>query len=191
MQHGARREDGLAVRAPAWPSPAARFVVWFVTGTAALLGLYHFPFSSESLLPRFMTDSYAFYARAAGVLAHASDPSVRVQGSTISGRFAVSVGPGCDAIEMMIPLVVAILAFPARAIHKVVGVLLAVLVVVVANIGRIASLYFAGAHSPDLFDLLHVDVWPAVLFAVCIVMFLLWARSVDPRTRSSRAVQAQ
>jgi exosortase/archaeosortase family protein len=158
-----------------WRAPGVRFVAAFVIGTGTLLGVYHYPFA-EGGLQRLITRSYVFYAHAAGALARVVDPSTVVAGNTISGRFSVSVSEGCDAIELMIPLIVAILSFPARPVKKMIGFILATSVVVAANIVRIASLYLAGARSADLFEFLHIDVWPVILLALCLMTFLLWSR---------------
>lgn len=59
-------------------------------------------------------DGYlAGYARAAGALLSLFDPAVRVSGPEIHGRYPLVIVRDCDAMEVNILFVSAVLAFPA------------------------------------------------------------------------------
>ena len=55
------------------------------------------------------------------------------------------------------------------------GVLVGVLGLFALNQLRIVSLYFAGIHTPDLFEMLHLEVWQMLFIAASVGLWLAWA----------------
>lgn len=117
------------------------------------------------------------YARAAGALLHAIDPTVSVSGNQISGRFPLAIVRDCDAMQVNILFVSAVAAFPSGLGRRLAGASVGVALLVLANLARIVSLYVIGVASPDSFELAHREVWPLVLMAVALAIFLGFTRS--------------
>ena len=66
-------------------------------------------------------------------------------------------------------------AFPARWSHKLLGGIIGVAILLLVNLLRIVSLYYASEMSPSFFGLLHETIWPIAILALSMVMWLFWA----------------
>jgi len=157
-------------------SPGATFVLRFVTVAALLLLLYAYPYPRGGFVNACFERYLSGYAHAAGLLLRQFDPSVAVTGNQISGRFPLAIVRDCDAMEVNILFASGIAAFPARLSHRLAGVGIGLVLLVAANLSRIVSLYFIGVASPDSFELAHREVWPLVLIATALALFLGWTR---------------
>jgi exosortase/archaeosortase family protein len=157
-------------------SPAGSFVLRFVGVAAVLLLLYAYPYPPESFMSTFFERFLNGYAQAAGALLKQVDATVHVTGNRIEGRFPLAIVRDCDAMQVNILFVSAVAAFPAGRWRRLAGVGVGLALLVVANLSRIVSLYFIGVASPDSFEFAHREVWPLVLIAVALGLFLVWTR---------------
>jgi exosortase family protein XrtM len=172
-----RQGDAAAVRAA-----RLRFLTVFGLVSLTFIGLYHFPYPDGSFPLQLIGANLRAYARAAGALLSAFDPAISVDGTLISGRFPLRIVKSCDAGEAMALIVAAVVAFPASRSERLAGAAFSLAVIYLMNVLRIGSLYLVGVRRPDLFDLIHVDVWPAVIIGVAALLFLAWVawvRRVD------------
>ena len=109
----------------------------------------------------------------------APDEAVRVEGNLVgSSRAALEIVRGCDGIGTLLLVAAAVLAFPASAAKKAMGLMLGFVVVYVINIVRISGLYFVAAHRPDWFLPVHTYFAPTLIIVLCCVFFVLWASHV-------------
>jgi len=107
---------------------------------------------------------------------------VLAEGTQIrSPGFAVDVKNGCNGVEAMLILVAAILAFPATARSRVLGIAAGTLVIQAANLVRVVSLFWLGAHHRELFDAFHTAVWQTALLLVAVGLFVFWTRRSGAR----------
>jgi exosortase H (IPTLxxWG-CTERM-specific) len=98
-----------------------------------------------------------------------------VSGLTIeSTQFAFTVQRGCDALEPSWFFLTAVLAFPARFMRKVLGVLAGVTLLNLLNLIRIASLFLVGSYYPSAFNTIHVELWPAAFIILSILLWIGW-----------------
>ena len=135
-----------------WGRKELRFALRYAAISATLLLVYFLPYEELGIKTHGFESYLAAYARLAGWVLHLFDPSVSVSGSVISGRYSLQIVKNCDAIEVKILLTGAILALPAPLKQRFFFLLLAILLLVVANITRICALYWLGVHSPDWFE---------------------------------------
>ena len=56
-----------------------------------------------------------------------------------------------------------------------------VLLLQVLNILRIVTLYWIGAHFPDIFATSHEVAWPSILIVVTIATWIIWVRFETPQ----------
>jgi len=157
-------------------TPAASFVLRFVAVTALLLLLYAYPYPEGGFVSSCFERYLAGYARAAGALLKPFDPSVHVAANMIAGRFPLAIVRDCDAMEVNILFVSAVTAFPAPLWRRLAGAAVGLLLLIGANLSRIVSLYFIGVSAPDSFEFAHREVWPLVLIATALALFLVWTR---------------
>ncbi len=119
-----------------------------------------------------------------GAANHTED-SVTVNGQSISGRRAsLLIERGCDAIEPSALFVAGVLAFPAAFMSKIPGMLLGTVCLMVLNIFRIISLFYVRRFWPQVFEVMHIDVWQSLFVLIAILFWILWAvkavRTVKP-----------
>jgi exosortase family protein XrtM len=153
-----------------------------------LLGLYHYPYADDSWQRHAMALYLRSYAWAAGSVLAQIDPVVTVSGFEIRGRFPIEIMRSCDAAEVQVLVIAAVLAFPVPWRRRLLGLGVGVGTVSVLNVLRICSLYFIGLIGPDAFDFAHHDVWPLVLFVLTGLVFLTWARWAQGTVREDGAV---
>jgi exosortase/archaeosortase family protein len=92
------------------------------------------------------------------------------------GRFALQIVKNCDAMDLQILLLSAIVALPVRWGLRLLGGVAGFLLVSLANVTRIASLYFIGVHAPAEFELAHREWWPLLLVLWALGAFLIFVR---------------
>jgi exosortase H (IPTLxxWG-CTERM-specific) len=158
------------------PAPASRrFVLVFGLLSLGLLAIYNFPYPDHSLPLQLIGAYLRACARSAGAVLSFFDPTVRVDGTVILGRFPLRIVRSCDAGEAMALFVAAVVAFPATRRRRLLGAALGLAAIFAFNVVRIGSLYLIGATRPHLFDVAHTEVWPLVMIAVAALSFLGWA----------------
>jgi exosortase/archaeosortase family protein len=130
----------------------------------------------------FIVDSAPFRSyvggigRIAAALLRAGGERVITVGHELTSSFTMSVESGCDALQAMAILVIAVLAFPSPRGRKLLGVVGGLALLYVLNIVRVASLFWTGVHAPGWFETLHTDVWPATIVASAVLLWVAWAR---------------
>jgi exosortase H (IPTLxxWG-CTERM-specific) len=97
-----------------------------------------------------------------------------------SPTFAVDVKNGCNGVEAMLLLVAAMLAFPATARQRLLGLAAGMAVIQIANLIRVVSLFWLGVHYRSVFELFHAAIWQTALILLSVVFFILWSRRVGP-----------
>jgi len=105
---------------------------------------------------------------------------------SVSTGLAVSIERVCNGIEAVIILVSAMLAFPARWHHKLIGIALGTLAIQALNLVRIISLYYLHQWNSVWFEWFHSYIWQALIVLDALVMFLLWLRYL-PRPQGAPA----
>ena len=150
------------------------YLARFALVTGALFAVYCFPYAAFGVSERFFEGYLSAYARAAGAIVAWFDPTARVAGAEIVGRFAVRIAKNCDAVEVNILYTAAVLAFPAPWWKRVVAWLAGLLLLVLANLLRICALYFVGLYAPTAFERAHVELFPLVLIVLATLEFVLW-----------------
>jgi exosortase/archaeosortase family protein len=160
--------------------PQVRFAVRFAALAAALLALYYFPHGGRV---QAAVDAYlGLYARATGAALRLVEPGVRVIDRTIVGRASLQIVKTCDAMDVTIVLIAAIVAGTAPWRRKVLGILAGVVTIVFFNIIRLCTLYFVAHDAWSSYDFIHLELWPVLLLAVVIGFY--WLYSGRPSMRA-------
>lgn len=95
------------------------------------------------------------------------------QNHLVSSQGQLNILNGCEGLDAIFLLVAAFLAYPFDLIRRLVGVVLGVLVVYLANQIRILVLWNVHLFHRDLFGLMHGVIMPLALIAVCMLYFLI------------------
>jgi exosortase/archaeosortase family protein len=110
----------------------------------------------------------------------------RVSGSllTLSG-FTVRIIPECTPLFVLIVFVSFILAYPATWKDRGWGFLLGILVLIAANLLRLALLISLGVKYPGLFEVGHVYLGQFVMVFLVFLVSLVWVRQIHEPPGSS------
>jgi len=108
-----------------------------------------------------------------------------------SKRGAISVERGCDAVAPTALFVSALLASPALFRHKWRGLLAGVLILMGANILRIATLYLTRVYWIKAFDVMHLDIWQGLFILLAILLWAFWASWASSQAANLKKKQAK
>jgi exosortase H (IPTLxxWG-CTERM-specific) len=95
-------------------------------------------------------------------------------------NFAVLIRNNCNAAYEMGLYTAATLAYPAPALRRTTGILIAVTVLYVVNLIRVLSLLYLGYVLPGFFEAAHVYVWQVLFLVVVAALWLGWIGRVRP-----------
>ena len=109
-----------------------------------------------------------------------------VEGVTIHGDdFSVAVRRGCDGVEPMLILWSAVVAMRAPLVPTVAGLAISAVIIQIVNFVRVVSLFVIGSRCPAMFHVMHVEIWPVIMIAVEMVIFMLWLNLIRTRRKDS------
>jgi exosortase/archaeosortase family protein len=155
------------------------FFATFLALAAALSLIYSYPYARGSPVEQWVAVYLGTYAGAVGrIVRFTVDPSVRVLGQGLFGRFSIRIVRDCDGMQAMILYASGVLAFGARWLYKLAGLVVGFLFIATANVIRLCSMYEIGIYWPNAFDFVHRDFWPTALVVFAIVVFLRWCQWV-------------
>lgn len=117
----------------------------------------------------------------AGGLVRLVDTQVIVHGANLlSPAFSVRIDRGCDGLEAIAALCAAILVSPATMGPKLLGIVLGIVILMAVNLVRLASLFVIGIYWRAAFDMMHEEVWQAVMIVLAIVLWSIWWQHAVP-----------
>ena len=179
-------ERSLKARLLSWyagRSPVLRFGLSFGLWLALLYILLATPFFERALYSYLEANAWLANAILRGLGQHTHVSEVTIQ----SPQFAMAIRRGCDAVEPTWLLCAAMISFPAPLLHKLRGMLAAIVLLQILNLVRIVTLYWIGIHLPGLFNSAHMELWPTAFIVVAIVLFVAW-KETSHRLESHAAV---
>ncbi len=111
----------------------------------------------------------------AGMLTILGNHGVASAGAAVSsGGFGFTIAEGCNGIYALSIVLAGIVAIPMRFRHRLAGLALATLVVMLLNYVRILSLWYAGNSSSFLYEIMHTYLWEFIIIAVGSLFLYLW-----------------
>ncbi len=98
-----------------------------------------------------------------------------IQGSIIHLKgISLDVKFGCNGLEAFLIYTVAILAFPAPIVKKLVGISAGFIILQVLNVARIAGLGLSGIYLKEYFHYIHIYVAQGIMIVLALITFLVW-----------------
>jgi exosortase H (IPTLxxWG-CTERM-specific) len=176
MTHTSTEGPGFAPGGTVDPSP--RFVLGRFNRRFLLLA--SFSFIIATLLPDSLLEPVCrFTAANAAALLELFGAKAVVTGTAITiGAFKADVIPECTPLFMVGLFCSFVLAVPAPARSKVLGLLCGIPLLTLLNLVRIALVVATGAHFPALFSYAHVYLGQIAMMFVVFTLCLAWFRSV-------------
>lgn len=168
-----------------------RFVVLFI-GSYLILSLVYALYLKWSANGAYFPDFFThFVARqSAAILGYFGyEPVMREMPSaggmyiTIRG-FSVNIVEGCNAISVIILFISFVLSF-AQSFKKTLLFLIAGMVLIyIVNLFRIAILAVALYKYPQYQEVLHGVVFPAIIYGMVFLLWIIWVRTIKPKEQS-------
>ncbi len=152
-------------------TPAGRFVARY----ALILAVGFFVLALRPVNDRLVNPYTTFVAQEAKVVLNLFGEGATVKAQILSSRrFSVAIYNGCNGLEAILIFASGVLAFPAAAGKKVVGLLLGFLAIQLANIVRVVSLFYVGIFKPAWFSAAHIFIWQSIIIILGVVLWLVW-----------------
>jgi exosortase H (IPTLxxWG-CTERM-specific) len=111
----------------------------------------------------------------------------RVIKDSVSG-LSISIESGCNGVEATIVLIAAVIAFPASWRQRLVVIVLGFLAIQVANLARIISLFYLMQWNQDVFNWIHLYLWPILIMLDVLFVFMVFVRYISARTTSGEVL---
>ena len=153
--------------------PRVRFIVIFLVLLAAFEFLLLIDVVDQDVVRPFT----ASIASVATTIIRWNEPAARVSGTMIGAPcFAVDIRNGCNGLEATFFIIAAVIAFPATWAKRAIGVTGGAILIQVANMLRVVTLFHIGCRHRAWFETFHLAVWQTVIFALAVGFFILWSR---------------
>ncbi len=153
--------------------PRVRFIAVFLV----LLAAFEFTLLIDVVDREVVQPFTGSIAAVSGSIIGVSERNVRVSGTVISSPcFAVDIHNGCNGLEATFFVVAAVLAFPATWKMHLIGFGAGALIIQLANLMRVVTLFLIGCHRRAWFDVFHIAVWQTTIFALAVGFFIIWSR---------------
>ncbi len=156
----------------------ARFIGIFLLVLLVLFGLEMF----EPVHVRIVEPFTGFIATLSAWIITPFDDSVIAYGKVLRdgvNGFAVSIESGCNGVEATIVLIAAVMAFPATWRQRMVVTILGFLAIQVANLLRIISLFYLGQWNIEVFNWIHLYLWPVLIMLDVLIVFIVYLRYIS------------
>lgn len=167
-----------------------RFIVLFFGTYLILSAAYSFYLKASvnsDYYPDFITNLVA--KQSAAVLETFGYPTEQVdyyRGEgvllTIEKAYSVNVVEGCNAISVIILFISFIIAFAKDFKKTFLFILAGMALIYVVNILRISLLTVAMYKFPEHQELLHGVLFPAVIYGMVLILWIVWVRNVNTST---------
>jgi len=158
-----------------------RFVLWLTGLMVAFNAAFYLWLAKSPVLVVYLNGN----ARASAFLLSVFGENATAAGTNVSSpRFGLQVKDGCDAIQPIAFFLFAMLAspVPVRLRSRIAPILLGTLGLLLLNLVRIVSLFYAGVYFPSAFETLHIDVWQSVFIFLPLTFWLVWAQGAVRRS---------
>lgn len=148
-------------------------------GLSMLYNFYLDVSEGSKFYPDFMTHTVAkqtetllnAFGYSAQVLPHPDEPSMKV---IVNGTYLARVIEGCNSLSVIILFVSFIMAFSGKFKATFLFVIFGSVLIYIVNLFRIVLLVVALNHYPQHQDVLHGVVFPAIIYGMVFLLWILW-----------------
>lgn len=155
-------------------NPVSKFIlkfVLFMTLFAVLFGYFRTKF------PEVINAYVSFTASLADWLLHLTGFSSLQEANLLSlESFSVEVALECVGIYQVLVFSSAVLAFPAGAKKRLLGILLSLPLFYLVDLLRICALLLVGNFHPRLFEFIHLYTGQIFIIFVVLLAWLFWIK---------------
>jgi exosortase/archaeosortase family protein len=157
------------------PVSGARPVLRFALGFAVLVVVFNVVYYGYLANTAAVQSYLAASAWASATIMSWLGTTVSSSGPSIHGpAFSMTVAVGCDAIQPAALFGCAVLASPLSWRSRMGGLMIGVPLLLLLNLVRIITLFYAGLHFRSAFDVLHIDVWQGLFIVAALLLWIVW-----------------
>lgn len=99
----------------------------------------------------------------------------------VNGTYTANVVEGCNSISVIILFISFIISFAEGFKKTFLFLLSGVVLIYIANLLRIALLTVALYKYPQYEETLHGVVFPAIIYGMVFVLWIIWVRMLNPK----------
>lgn len=155
--------------------PMNRFLITFFS----ILGIYYF-LVMFSFFTTLLSDFAGIGAKIASTVINLFGGTANYFGNyIISNGSSMQVGIGCDGSEPIVLLIAAISGINSKLSNKISGIVTGSILLFILNQIRILGLFYFNLSHPDLFDVMHNDIFPLMTVAASGIIFLVWLKRIS------------
>ncbi|PWK21064.1 exosortase family protein XrtF [Xanthomarina spongicola] len=145
--------------------------------------------SSEIYYPDYMTNLVAKQSKEvleslgynAQVIPHPNEPSMKL---IINKKYVARVIEGCNSVSVIILFASFIIAFTGKFKTTFFYLLVGSVLIYVANLFRVVILSIGLYHYPWRKDILHTVIFPAIIYGMVCLLWLLWVNRFSIRSKN-------
>ena len=103
---------------------------------------------------------------------------------SMNGDYSVSIIEGCNSISIIILFIAFILSFAQHFKKTFLFIFAGSFLIYVVNVFRIAILVIALYHYPSQEKVLHGVVFPAIIYGMVFLLWMLWIKKIIPKNNT-------
>jgi exosortase H (IPTLxxWG-CTERM-specific) len=166
-----------------WANPVHRFAIGFVACLAAV-GFGYPPLRRRYYL--YFAALERGTAKLEYLMMSLVSSQAKLDEDVVSyAGFSVHIVEECTGVYEALIFASAVLAYPTRWRHKLVGLLAGIPAIYAFNLVRIASLLVIGRYQRQLFDFVHLYFWQGTLILLVSSCWLAWLLLVVRRDEAA------
>ena len=162
--------------------PVLRFIITFLTVYIVLSVAYklYLDFSDGSkFYPDYLTHTVAkqsqdllnTFGYETDIQPHADEPTMKI---IIRNKYVARVVEGCNSVSVIILFISFVVAFSGRFKTTLFFLLAGSTLIYIVNLARIAILSIGLFHYPWRREILHVVIFPAIIYGMVFVLWMIW-----------------
>lgn len=137
------------------------------------VGTIYYPDYFTNLVARQSETLFEVLGYNAEVVNHANEPSMKV---IIENKFVARVVEGCNSISVIILFVSFVIAFADKFKATLIYMLAGSVLIYAVNLIRIVILSIGLYHYPWRRDILHVIIFPLIIYGMVFLLWMIWVR---------------
>lgn len=135
------------------------------------VGTAYYPDYITNIVSRQIQELLIFSGYETQVLPHPDERSMKL---IVNGKYLARVIEGCNSVSVIILFISFVIAFSGRIKTTFFFVLSGSVLIYIVNLIRIVILSIALYHYPWRSEILHSVVFPAIIYGVVFLLWMLW-----------------
>ncbi len=115
------------------------------------------------------------------MLPNGNEPSIKI---ILNGNYLARLVEGCNSISVIILFISFVIAFSGKLRTTILFVFSGAILIYVVNLLRIALLCVGVYHNPELEQILHAVIFPAIIYGMVFLLWIVWVNKFSKKSKS-------